>query len=76
MAVDVSGLRSAVISAETARAIDEYRRFRHVVRNVYAFELDPEPVERLAQRLGPTFARVRDDLLTFTQVLDGLADAD
>lgn len=45
MAVDVPGLRPRVISAETAAAIDEYRRFRHVVRNVYAFELDPEPID-------------------------------
>ena len=76
MAVDVPGLRSAVISTETARAIDEYRRFRHVVRNVYAFELDPEPVERLARMLSPTFALVSDNLLAFAVVLDGLANAD
>ncbi len=39
MAVDVPGLRPAVLSPGTLRALDEYLRFRHVVRNVYAFEL-------------------------------------
>ena len=65
-----------MISAETATAIDEYRRIRHVVRNLYAAELDAERVDRLARAPGPAFDRVRGDLLAFGEILEGLADAD
>ena len=70
MTLDVSGLRPAVISAETARAVDEYLRFRRVVRNVYAFELDAERLGRLGTALGPTFGVVRSDLEAFATFLE------
>ncbi len=38
MGIAISQLRPRVLSAATIQALDEYRRFRHVVRNVYAFE--------------------------------------
>ena len=40
---DLQGARSrpAVISTETGTRLDEYRRFRHVVRNVYTHSFDP-----------------------------------
>ena len=41
MTVEVPGLRPQVLSGTTTTALDEYRRFRHVVRNLYAFALDP-----------------------------------
>jgi hypothetical protein len=73
MAVEIPGLRPRVISAETVSAVDEYLRFRHVVRHIYAFELDPERVERLANHLQPSFRQVRDELLAFAAFLEGLA---
>ena len=41
-----------------AAALDRYRRFRHVVRNVYAFDLDPEPVQQLTANLRAVFNQV------------------
>jgi hypothetical protein len=76
MTVEVAGLRPQVISMETATRLDEYRRFRHVVRNVYAFSLDSGRVEQLAAAAQATFRAVRDDLLAFAIFLDGLAIAD
>ena len=35
-------IRPAVIGPESASALDELRRFRHLVRNVYTFNLVPE----------------------------------
>jgi len=35
MASEIGGVRPAVISDATRQALDEYRGFRHVVRNVY-----------------------------------------
>jgi hypothetical protein len=73
MTVDLPGLRPRVLTVEMAASVEEYLRFRHVVRHVYAFELDPERVERLAGRLRPTFHTVSTTLVAFTAFLDGLA---
>lgn len=69
-------IRPQVISAETLQVIDEFLRFRHVVQNVYAFEFDPERIERLIQRLQPCFEQVRAELLAFADFLDGLAQTE
>ena len=42
MGIALPQVRPEVLSAGTIKALDEYLRFRHVVRNVYAFEFDPE----------------------------------
>jgi hypothetical protein len=68
--VDVVGLRPAVIGNETSRAVDEYLRFRQVVRNVYAFELDAERLGRLGSALRPTFGLVKGDLEAFATFLE------
>ena len=41
MATRLPRIRPAVFSKETIKRLDEYLRFRHVVRHVYAFEFDP-----------------------------------
>ena len=38
---------------EVGSDINEFLRFRHIVRHMFAFELDPERVECLASRLRP-----------------------
>lgn len=76
MTVDLEGLRPAVLTVETVVALDEYRRFRQVVRNVYAYNLDLGRIEQLGLALGPLFARVRSELLAFAAALDGLARAE
>ena len=76
MGTDIAGVRPAVLGSETISALDEYLRFRHVVRNVYAFSFERERIERLTKRVRPLFEQVRDELLAFAEVLDDLAHAD
>lgn len=76
MTVEVPGLRPPVLDARVAKEIDEFLRFRHVVRHIYAFELEPERIENLARRLRPTFHDVRTALLAYAAFLDGLANGD
>lgn len=76
MGLEVPDVRPPVLSAELIRALDEYLRFRHVVRNVYTFAFDPERIERLAKRMRSSFDKVRTDLLTFADFLERLAHAD
>jgi hypothetical protein len=76
MTMTLPDIRPQVLSAESATAIDEYLSFRHVVRNVYAFEFDLERIARLVQNARPSFARVRVDLLAFASFLDRLVQND
>lgn len=41
MATENPNVRPAVISVDAGKQLDEYRAFRHVVRNVYTYNLDP-----------------------------------
>jgi hypothetical protein len=70
MTVEIPGVRPQVLDGRVAGTVDEFLRFRHVVRHIYTFELDPERVERLADRLRPTFGDVREALLAFTTFLE------
>ncbi len=45
---DLPQLRPPVLSEEAVKMLDEFLRFRHVVRNIYAFQFDPERITRLA----------------------------
>lgn len=40
MTVEIPQLRPALISEDTRFLFDELRRFRHVVRSIYAYQLD------------------------------------
>lgn len=76
MATQLPRIRPAVFSKETTKRLDEYLRFRHVVRHVYAFEFDPQRIRPLAEALAGDFAQVGDELAVFIDFLEGLADAD
>jgi hypothetical protein len=75
MAHDVPSVRPAVISRESAGAIDEFRRFRHLVRNVYTLNLVPEKMEGLMQALPELWPRLRGELLAFADYLEVLDTA-
>jgi uncharacterized protein YutE (UPF0331/DUF86 family) len=75
MSVEVNELRPPVISAETARELDEFMRFRRVVRHAYAFDLEADRVEQLSNRLRPAFQQVQQDLRDFVAFLNRLAGA-
>jgi hypothetical protein len=65
--------RLPVISAETARRLDEYLGFRHVVRNVYSFDLDVDRVARLVQTYPTTWQNFEAEIQAFIEWLRVLA---
>jgi hypothetical protein len=73
MTADLPSIRPRVLSDETTQVLDEYLRFRHVVRNLYALEFDFDRVERLVQELGPCLGRVELELTAFAAFLNELA---
>jgi hypothetical protein len=70
MATGVPGVRPAVLQRTGADWLDEYRKFRHRSRNIYATNLVPDRVEPLVTGLDDGWPRVRGDLLAFTEFLD------
>ena len=73
MNIEVPGVRPAVISAELRTALEEYRGFRHIVRNVYTYHLNPEKMERLISMLRETISRAKRELLAFAKFLESAA---
>ena len=69
MTAELPDLRPPVIQSETRHRIDEYRSFRHVVRNVYTFDLQPDRVVVLAEKLVATFTAFKSDMETFCDFL-------
>lgn len=70
MNIEVPGVRPAVISAELRTGLEEYRGFRHIVRNVYTYQLNPEKLERLITMLRETLSRTERELLAFAKFLE------
>jgi hypothetical protein len=64
--------RPAVISNDVRNALDEYRGFRHVVRNVYAFNFRPSRLKELADGLPDCYNSLKTELLGFAQLLESL----
>jgi len=53
--------------------LEEFLGFRHVVRNVYGFELDIERVQRLLDRYESIWSAFEADVQGFTQWLLALS---
>ncbi len=68
VALDVDTIRPAVISRQTKTGLEELLRFRHIVRNIYGFELAPDRIAHLIDltlRLYPRFAQELDTFFEF-----------
>ncbi|MBN1992680.1 MAG: antitoxin [Anaerolineae bacterium] len=72
VAEDLPSLRPAVISQESANIVDEFRRFRYLVRNVYTTELVPEKMAGLMEFLPELWPGLSAELLAFADYLDAL----
>lgn len=62
-------VRPAVISKEVGRRLNEYRGFRHIVRNVYTYRFDPAKVEKLVRDAPGLFAQLKAELSAFADFL-------
>lgn len=76
MATDQPDVRPAVLGPASVKDLDELRRFRHLVRNLYTFNYDPEKLGTLLQALPRIWETARAELLAFAGFLDDLAQAD
>lgn len=51
MTLEIEGIRPALLSNATRDFLEEFMRFRHRVRNIYSFNLIPERVKNLIEKL-------------------------
>jgi trans-2-enoyl-CoA reductase len=70
MASEVSPVRPAVISNSLLELLTPYRGFRHVVRNIYTFNLDSVQIKPLVENLRLTHQQLEQELLKFSQFLE------
>ena len=63
-------VRSAVLSEDAAKILDELLRFRHVVRNVYAFSFDFVRISRIVEQINRAYSGIKNDLVVFADFLE------
>ena len=70
MADEVPNIRPAVISEGVQQSLDEYRGFRHIVRNVYSYKFDPLRLERLTRKAPTLYAHLKEEMSAFADFLE------
>ncbi len=75
MKISIKKVRPQVISKEIANKLDEYRGFRHIVRNVYTFNLSKERIKPLVKNLSSLKEEIRKDIEEFIDFLEDRANS-
>jgi len=70
MARQVPSIRPAVLSENSFKQLDDYRGFRHIVRNVYTYRFDPEKVKKLVEKTPHLSIRLIAELQAFADFLE------
>jgi hypothetical protein len=70
MTDEIPSVRPAVISTELCAQLNEFRGFRHVVRNVYTFKFDPNKIENLVDQVPSVFFDIKRELSAFADFLE------
>jgi hypothetical protein len=70
MSQEQKDIRPAVISTDCSSRLDELRRFRHLVRNLYTFNLVPEKLEPIVSDLPALWQKVQAEILAFADFLE------
>ena len=65
MGREVPQIRPPLVSDSVQTQLDELRRFRHVVRSIYSFTLDPDLLLPIAERLSDWYGSFQQDLEAF-----------
>ena len=72
MAIEIPGVRPAVISTSLKEELESYRGFRHIVRNVYSYHLRPEKMAPLMEKLRAVFVSAEKDITAFAEFLQSI----
>jgi len=70
MAQDIQDIRPAVIGESSTIILDELRKFRHVVVNIYTVNLVPEKMCKLVLSVNELWPKLNGELMAFAEFLD------
>lgn len=70
MATEIEKVRPAVISDDTLNGLDEYRGFRHIVRNIYTFQLSEKRIKPLINELPELCEQIEMEIEKFLNFLE------
>ena len=74
MGRDIEETRPPLLSDTALAALDELRRFRHLFRHLYRYDLEPEGVQRALAQAHRLQSVYRQDINQFFIFLDSLKD--
>lgn len=66
--------RPALISPQTVQLLEKYLAFRHVVRNMYGYELEAGRIAQLVAEQGVVWQQFEAEARTFVDWLRQTAD--
>jgi hypothetical protein len=69
MSLEIEKIRPPVISKGTEKSLAEYLAFRHVVRNIYGFEIDSERLRSLVMKSRKMHDKFRKEVNAFLDFL-------
>ncbi len=69
MSREIPEKRPAILSERTRALLDEFLAFRHLIRSLYAFELDAERLKYLLDRLPEALSSATLDIESFCRLL-------
>jgi hypothetical protein len=69
MSLDMPGFRPAFLTPQTRNALQELRRFRHLFRHAYDYQLDPRRVTELAAATAALRQPLTQDTMRFREFL-------
>ena len=72
MGLDIKGIRPSVLSKSTEKALEEYLKFRHLVRNIYGFELEEKKMLPLIKGINKVTNSIHKDITRFISFLKAL----
>jgi hypothetical protein len=72
MSQDIPDVRPAVISQESAIALDKFRRFRHLVQNIYVMNLQAAKMAELTTALPVLWPKLKEELLAFADFIEDI----
>lgn len=70
--LEIEIIRPAVISPQTRKDLEELLKFRHIVRNLYGFELEPKRIKPLIVLTTSLYPRLAAEIEKFIAFLMGV----
>ncbi len=73
MATQIPSIRERILSEKSFKHLDEFRAFRHLFRNLYTHNINPERVFLVGKNLRSSWHHVQSDLNNFISYLEKLS---